>query len=267
MLCQSSGARIEPPRQAGRRVGPFTSLAAVDLLALADAAAFAPAQAADLNGKISTIQNEEEFGFRKPDVFNWSGVYVGGHLAAAWGEVGWSGVERLKVSHEVDGLLAGGHLGFNHQFGRWVGSSLSDGDVASSDDGTRFRDVARIEIDKLFFATLRLEYDWDRSLAYVKGGYASAEISLQGGDGDVAFSSSERQAGFTIGGGIEYAFTNRVIFGLEYKTLVNSTHVLFATDGNDVVGAVPVKVEPDVLHVAMARLSLKFGDEGVGHRS
>jgi outer membrane immunogenic protein len=204
MLCQSSGAQIEPPRQAGRRVCSFTSLTAVDLLALVDAADFAPAQAADLNRKISTIQNEEEFGFRKP------GVHVGGHVGAAWGELGWSGVKRLKDSHEVDGLLAGSPLGFNHQFGRRLASSLSDGDLRSSDDGTRFRDDARIEIYKLFFPTLRLEYDWESSLAYVKGGYVSAEMSLQGGDGEVAFSSSEREAGFTIGGGIEYAFTTGV---------------------------------------------------------
>jgi hypothetical protein len=124
MLCQSSEARIEPPRQAGRRVGPFTSLTAVDLLALVDAAAIAPAQEADLDGKISTID------------------------------------------------------------------------------------------------------------------------------------------GFTIGGGIEYAFTDGVIFGLEYKTLTPRTSP-FASDGNDdVLGPVPVKIA-----VAMGQLSLKFGDERVGRRS
>jgi hypothetical protein len=71
MLHQSGGARSVAPRQGGRRVGPFTSLTAVSLLALG-ATAVAPAQAADLNGKVSTIQNEEEFGFRKPEVFDWS---------------------------------------------------------------------------------------------------------------------------------------------------------------------------------------------------
>jgi outer membrane immunogenic protein len=260
---------------------PVQVLTAVSLLALVGAAGFAPAQAADLNGKVSTIQNEEEFGFRKPEVFDWSGAYVGAHLGAAWGDVEWSGpavatyVRGDGISHELDeGSLAGAHLGFNHQFGRWVGGaevSLSGGDVEGSGVnrltfGTA--DIAtKTEIDSLFLATVRLGYAFDRTLAYVKGGYASAEVNLRAagdlGD-DVGFSSSERQAGFTIGGGLEYGLTKGVIFGLEYNRidLGGATHVGFATVDGDPVADVPVRVEPDVLHVAMARLSLKFGDDG-----
>jgi outer membrane immunogenic protein len=113
-----------------------------------------------------------------------------------------------------------------------------------------------------------LGYAFDRTLAYVKGGYASAEVNLRAAGeidtADVGASSSERHAGFTIGGGIEYALTKGVVFGLEYNRvdLGNTTHVAFATVDGDPATAVPVRVEPDVLHVAMARLSLKFGDDG-----
>jgi outer membrane immunogenic protein len=285
MLCQSGGARSVAPRQGDRCVGPFKSLTVVSLAALVGAAAVAPSQAADLNGKVSTIQNEEEFGFRKPDdVFNWSGVYVGAHLGAAWGDVDWSGpavtrfVDGGRVSHELDdGSLAGAHLGFNHQFGRWVGGaevSLSGGDMEGSSENEILGGgdiTTRTEIDKLFLATVRLGYAWDRTLAYVKGGYASAEVNLRAAGeiddvGEIAFSSSERQEGFTIGGGLEYALTNRVLLGLEYNRvdLGNATHVGFATVNDTFSTPVPVRVEPDVLHVAMARLSLKFGDEGAG---
>jgi outer membrane immunogenic protein len=243
------------------------------------AAGFTPAQAADFGGKVSSSQNEEEFGFRAAD-YNWSGIYVGGNLGGVWNDVEWSGpaitqfVQGGRVSHEVDGWLAGGHLGFNQQFGRWVGGvevSLSEGEVEGSSVNEIFgSDVAtKTEIDSLFLATVRLGYAFDRTLAYVKAGYASADVNLRGagelGPADVAFSSSERQAGFTLGGGFEYAFTNRVIFGLEYNRvdLGSATHVGFATVNDDFVDAVPVRVEPDVLHVAMARLSLKFGDEAV----
>jgi outer membrane immunogenic protein len=275
MLRQSGGARIVAPRQGGRRVGK--SVTAVSLLALVGAAAIAPAQAADLGGKVSSNQNEEEFGFRAPDVVNWSGIYVGGHLGRAWGDVDFPAIAEIEgTSQEVEGSLAGGHLGFNHQFGRWVGGvevSLSGGDVEGSTsvsgsfDDISFRGKGKTEIDSLFLATVRFGYAWNRSLAYVKGGYASADVKLRAAAevddvGDVAFSSSERQAGFTLGGGFEYAFTNRVIVGLEYNRveLSNATHVGFATDGTN-VEAIPIRVEPDVLHVAMARLSLKFGDE------
>jgi outer membrane immunogenic protein len=278
MLCLSGGVPIVAPRKGDRRIGPFKSLTAVSLLALVAAAAGAPAQAADLGGKVSSNQNEEEFGFRAPTVFDWSGIYVGGHLGGVWNDVESSGpavtryVDGERISHEVDGYLAGGHLGFNQQFGRWVGGvevSLSEGDVeGSSVNEIRFGDVAtKTEIDSLFLATVRLGYAFDRTLAYVKAGYASAEVKLSGagelGAAEVGFSSSERQAGFTLGGGFEYAFTDRVIFGLEYNRidLGDATHVGFATVDDDVVTAIPVRVEPDVLHVAMARLSLKFGEE------
>jgi outer membrane immunogenic protein len=249
MLSQSCGARIEAPRQGGRCVGPVMSLTAVSLLALVSAAAFAPAQAADLNGKVSTIQNDEEFGFRKPEVYDWSGAYIGAHVGTAWGDVDFPWDEE---SVEVEGTLAGLHLGFNHQFGRWVGGaevSLSEGDV-ESDDGHR-RDT-KTEIDSLFLATVRLGYAFDRSLVYVKGGYASADVNLAM-DEDVDL--SERQAGTTLGAGFEYALTKGMIFGLEYNRvdLGSATHVVFDDD--------PVRVEADVLHVAMARLSLKFGEE------
>jgi outer membrane immunogenic protein len=148
------------------------------------------------------------------------------------------------------------------------GSSVNEIGFSLGEDNFEGDVAKKTEIDSLFLATVRLGYAWDRSLAYLKGGYASAEVKLWGAGqiddlGGVAFSSSEREAGFTLGGGFEYAFTDRVTFGLEYNRidLGSATHVVFATDGNDVVGAVPVKVEPDVLHVAMARVSLKFGDE------
>jgi outer membrane immunogenic protein len=279
MLRQSGGVRIVVPRQGGRRVGPFKSLAAVSLLALVGATAVAPAQAADLGGNVSSNQNEEEFGFRGPTVFDWSGIYVGGHLGGAWGDVEWSGpdvatyVDGDRVNHEMDGWLAGGHLGFNHQFGRWVGGaevSLSGSDVEGSsvNEIGPFDVVTGTEIDSLFLATVRFGYAWDRSLAYVKGGYASADVKLRGagefGEAEVGFSSSERHAGFTIGGGFEYALTSRVILGVEYNRvdLGSATHVGFATVDDELVDrVVPVRVEPEVLHLAMARLSLKFGDE------
>ena len=168
MLHQSGGARIEAPRKGGRRVGPFKSLTAISLLALVGAAGFAPAQAADLNGKVSTIQNEEEFGFRKPDGYNWSGAYVGAHLGTAWGDVDYSDGGEDRLRHELDdGSLAGAHLGFNHQFGRWVGGaevSLSGGDVEGSSVDRLTIGTADIatetEIDSLFLATVRLGYAW-----------------------------------------------------------------------------------------------------------
>jgi hypothetical protein len=165
MLSQSGGARTVAPRKGDRRIGPFKSLTAVSLLALVGAAGVASAQAADLGGKVSSNQNEEEFGFRAPAVFDWSGIYVGGHVGGVWSDVEWSGpavtryVDGERISHEVDGYLAGGHLGFNQQFGRWVGGvevSLSEGDVeGSSVNEIRFGAVGTAILGMVLFEESR----------------------------------------------------------------------------------------------------------------
>jgi hypothetical protein len=71
MLYQAGGAEGLAPRQGASR-WLFTSLAAAGLLARRGAAAVAPAQAANLGGKVSSNQSEDEFGMRGPAVFDWS---------------------------------------------------------------------------------------------------------------------------------------------------------------------------------------------------
>lgn len=315
MLCQSGAAQGMAPGGGSRRVSVFKPLMAVSILALSCAAAVGPAQATGF------FDGRNRADFLDSGVYNWSGIYVGGHVGGAWGNADWSVLETPfnnavvggtedpaftafpeggRVSQDVDGWLAGGHLGFNQQFGRWVGGvevSLGGGDVnGSSKDEVSFdslgfrRDHAvglRTEIDSLFLATVRLGYAWDRFLTYFKGGYASADVDIRGSeeffstqlttagatpirDREGAFSSSERHHGFTIGGGFEYALTNNVIFGLEYNyvDLGSVTHIgrakIIDINGTDEVARhdrFTVKVDPDELHTAMARLSFKFGGD------
>ena len=307
MLCQSGAARAVAPQKGVRRVSVLKSLTAVSLLALGGAAAVGPAQAADVFDGSVMDGSHGQGEFLVPTGVNWSGVYIGGHVGAGWGDVDWSILETPffngadpkkdtafpeggRISHDIEGWLAGGHLGFNQQFGRVVGGvevSLSGGDIEEEDfnehevklsSGEDHVVGVRTEIDSLFMATVRIGHAWDRVLAYLKGGYASADVDIEGGEeffnGGVleregAFSSSERHHGFTVGGGFEFALTNRVIFGLEYNyvDLGSETHFGFAKIVDDVgkesTERFAVKVDPDELHVAMARLSFKFGDEAV----
>ena len=49
------------------------------------------------------------------------GIYVGGHVGGGWGEKDWVAVGVAPLgSHDVDGFLGGGQLGFNYQTGPWV---------------------------------------------------------------------------------------------------------------------------------------------------
>jgi outer membrane immunogenic protein len=217
-----------------------------------------------------------------PLAYNWSGFYFGAHVGGAWGDVDWklkdSPFELLdegsKFSQDIDGFIGGGHLGLQHQFGRWVIGgelSLSGGDV---DGSSRFCDPPecdgdivklKTEMDWLFLATARLGYAFDNWLLYVRGGYASADIDIRGREEAMfttTFSSSERHDGYIIGAGLEYALTQGVILGVEYNfiDLGSETHKGLAK-----VDGVPdeefkINTDPEI-HTVTARLSFKIGRE------
>ena len=94
-----------------------------------------------------------------------------------------------------------------------VGQSISVVPVVNPD---RRRST---DINQILTVTARLGYAWDRWLAYLKGGYAGAEIetsSLLISTG-VRSNQVQWQNGWTIGGGLEYILTRNVTVGIEYN--------------------------------------------------
>ena len=221
--------------------------------------------------------------------FSWGGLYLGLHAGYAWADVDW-GVDYTRFvnslpvtdffsgSNNNDGPFVGGHIGVQHQYGRWVvGGELALS--AGFDDGTTRgitlfpafpTGIVRTEIDWLFTATARLGYSWDRWLGYVKGGYAGAMISLDTNDNvtfppDFVSSTRDMHHGWTVGAGLEYAITHNLIFGIEYK-FVSLSGDVYASLVTATTGAVVGTVSSDVdteIHSVMARLSLKFGRDEV----
>ena len=242
-------------------------------------------------------------------VYDWSGLYVGGHVGSARLDLD---TEYEKHHHkkfskgtdyELDGWLAGGHVGLQRQFNHLVlgvEASLSGGSVSDTEGSSfSFDEVRRTSFGpvglfgsgdqelsarmrNLLLLTGRVGFAWEQWLAYVKGGYASAEISVKGdfegelgaclgflGCGSAPYSlsgeTSERHHGWTVGGGLEFMVRPNVILGLEYNyiDLGSKTHKGTA-EGSfskfDFDADYAVKVDPDALHVVYARLSLKLGD-------
>jgi outer membrane immunogenic protein len=83
----------------------------------------------------------------------------------------------------------------------------------------------------LLLITGKLGYAQDRWLAYAKAGWASAEIDLRSTTGGVTVSSSGREQGWTMGIGIDYAVTNRMLLGIAYDW------AFFSLDSRTVGGA------------------------------
>lgn len=161
--------------------------------------------------------------------FNWSGFYAGIHGGWAWGDADLTagGVSRTA---DIDGGFFGGQIGWNWQaagspwvWGVEIDSAWADiSDSASATiGGVTF--TGSSELDYFGTARLRVGYAWDRVLWYVTGGVAWAHNEISFGvstPGILAgISSDNTHVGWTIGGGVEWAFADPWSVKLEYLFL------------------------------------------------
>ncbi len=191
-------------------------------------------------------------------VFSWTGFYLGAHAGVLFNdtEVDTIGLApgnitnvRIdarpgRVDFEDEGFMGGGQIGYNHQMGPWVVGVEADISGTDLDDSTRFLGTPTPNVPGApnpstfvqsmdYFGTVRgrIGYAHDRWLGYVTGGYAYADIETDviflTGANQLQFRGrgSETVDGYTIGGGVEYAWSNHVTFKGEglYYDLDDST--------------------------------------------
>jgi len=175
-----------------------------------------------------------------PVAYNWTGLYAG--LNAGYGFSARNntvvsaspavfptlGVTRPGSTRlDPDGFIGGGQIGYNWQFGSFVAGVETD--IAYTD----FRDTRNVvlgglssqfrqRIDYLGTVRARLGVAFDRALIYATGGLAYGDVrnsaTFYNGAGVATYtgSSNKTRAGYTIGGGIEYAITNTISVRGEY---------------------------------------------------
>ncbi|MGA9037702.1 MAG: outer membrane beta-barrel protein, partial [Pseudolabrys sp.] len=98
----------------------------------------------------------------------------------------------------------------------WSGTNLKETStsIAVAD---RFR---QSKITDLLLVTGRFGYAANNWLGYIKGGYANSNVDFHtsvASTGLTSTTSSGRDGGWTVGGGIEYAFNPYVSAGVEYN--------------------------------------------------
>src|SRR4051812_9967347 len=177
---------------------------------------------------------------------NWTGFYAGGHVGGAFADNRWSDPfpsARTGTNFNSAGFgdtvysngpLAGGQAGFNWQIGPWVlglQGAWSKTDLRG--ENTCYSGVGGLNcqniINSVGTVTGRLGYAWDRVLIYAEGGGARARIDYAL-LGDTAFQNRgygvTRIApwGWVVGGGLEYAITDR------WTTTVDYQHVDLGTN-------------------------------------
>jgi outer membrane immunogenic protein len=148
--------------------------------------------------------------------YNWTGFYIGINGGGAWG-----GRSRFDfpgsppAALDVSGWLAGGTLGANYQLGHFVFGLEGDIDGADIRGSTACLGgfTCRIRNDWLATARGRIGYAFDRLLPYVTGGaaFGGLNASIPG-----IGSASDTNAGWTVGGGIEFALTGNWTAKAEY---------------------------------------------------
>lgn len=164
--------------------------------------------------------------------YDWTGAYVGAHLGYGDAHVAYDFATAdegffnesagTRVTETLDGLLGGGQIGFNWQSDdvvlglegtfTWLGfkEKMTSPFYPGSDE-------FKTKIDWVAAITPRAGFAIDDLLLYAKGGVAFADIKarIQDNIRELFVEKQKTQAGWTIGGGAEFALSENWIIGVE----------------------------------------------------
>lgn len=176
-------------------------------------------------------------------MYNWTGFYVGLNAGYSWGHqdnslVTTTGVTLLSNSDHLNGFIGGGQIGYNWQANQWVFGLEADFQGSGQKaDGTFLiapnpnailapaLGLSSAYTDKLdWFGTVRGRIGYAMGatgnwLPYVTGGWAYGHGEISGTmtiPVTTSFSGSQNYSGWTVGGGVEWAFQNNWSAKLEY---------------------------------------------------
>jgi len=180
---------------------------------------FGPARAADL------------WAYKAPPVpamYSWTGCYIGVEGGGAWGtsnhtaESGRDAGRTITGNFGTSGGLAGGTIGCNYRIGSWVFGAEDDmswiNTKGSAPDILPFNPNAVSTTQQNWLDTLRgrIGLAWGRTLLYATGGAAFTDAQVTACPLVGCISQTKTVSGWTVGGGIEYAFLSGWSVKLEY---------------------------------------------------
>ncbi|MEP7014154.1 MAG: outer membrane beta-barrel protein [Verrucomicrobiota bacterium] len=183
----------------------------------------------------------------------WAGFYVGGNIGGAFDtadlRLELDGLWNTSLPHtrdvgeelgsrdlDANGLIAGGFLGYNYQWRRWVfgleanidylglRDSFNSGYQTVAGDGGNVINL-RQSFETHYVATFapRIGYTWNRLMFYGTGGLAFGDVRfsqrLNETDSGIRQegSSDDTEVGWMVGTGAEYCLTQHWHVRLEYR--------------------------------------------------
>lgn len=212
--------------------GLVLAAAAVAFAAGAQAADLPPAPAMPVKAPIAYA----------PKLFDWTGIYVGGHVGGGFSESSWSDPITGIGNGTFDnfGFLGGAQVGANVQFNRLVLGLEGDFSWTSLKQSRRDSIGETINTTVPWTSTItgRVGAAFDRLLVYGKGGLALAQdqSSLTDLGGHTATNSFMRE-GWTVGAGLEYALDDHWSAKIEYDYLGFGAQALSFTTPLEKIGS------------------------------
>jgi outer membrane immunogenic protein len=196
--------------------------------------------------------------------YDWSGIYIGGHVGGASASWNWdfsNPAERIQNHHT--GVFGGGQIGIQKQWNSkllGVEVSYTSPDVGATSGSAVAAGTRSSDLSDLLMVTGRVGIAYDNILAYVKGGYATADIAFRSANatGLLTTSSSAREDGWVAGLGLEYGIRHNINVGVEYDFVRfnagtrNQIATPIGIPGSQANGSVDVQA-------VTARLNFKFG--------
>jgi opacity protein-like surface antigen len=171
----------------------------------------------------------------------WNGCYLGVNAGGGWlrGDYAHDNSRVIENFHfATSNYIAGGHVGCQYQWGNivlggegtWEATHLYEANPSVSVPGGS----RSINIDQIATATIRLGYAMDRTMVYLKGGWAGVRANTHASNifSPEVFDSTQWSSGYTLGGGAEYVPWRGIVLGLE----VNYYNAKFDNSGIDNLG-------------------------------
>lgn len=170
-------------------------------------------------------------------IFTWTGIYAGAQIGYTWARdnTNFTTLDPdrpfFPANTAPSGVIGGAHIGYNLQINQWLLG------LEGSVDGTSKRQsifqagtpgflhavhpdlTVRTGADIEGSIRLRLGVAWNQLLIYATGGVAFAGLRNDYTLGPFLLteSISRTRAGWTVGGGIQYALTNNWSARVEYR--------------------------------------------------
>ena len=172
-----------------------------------------------------------------PLAFTWTGFYLGGNIGGAWARDQWSESQfgmNLSVGASGGHFIGGGELGFNYQIGTFVIGIDGDFDWSGNNPNATGNQVFIPAIAQQFqivstnkwvaTAAARFGFAVGHVLLYSKaGGGWVGNSGLVVNDlttgASIGGFNSGANAGWLVGGGVEWAVTDNWTVKLEYDYL------------------------------------------------